>query len=259
VAEDRNLTPLILQVVLNGAVQMQGPLPLEHTVRYSGQITIGDNDCIQFDNVSSQESLFEASMEVASAAGMLLTNPFEKVQIDSIDVKIDVEPENKTASIWAVDVDQTTVCPGQTITASAVLRSYRSQEEIETIDIEIPKALTPGQHKILILGASEYKNFISGKAPHKFRASDLASLKTGLNRVLHYRRDKLYAVMTIPSSGIVIREHELGQLPPTKMLLMQDRKRLVLLEPYQAWAENSITTDKIIKGTAEIEITVERE
>ena len=64
--------------------------------------------------------------------------------------------------------------------------------------------------------------------------------------------------MPTPASGMVIRQHELGQLPGTKMLLMQDSKRLQPLEPYKAWTENHIELDTIVAGNAEIEITVKQ-
>ena len=144
------------------------------------------------------------------------------------------------------------------MTATVVLKTYRSQEEIVSIDLKVPDTLAPGKYTIQIIGSGRYRSFASGLAPHKFRAIDLPSLKTGLNRVLQYRRDKLYAVMETPASGLIIREHEMGQLPPTKMLLMQDSKRLIPLEPYKAWTENSITLDRIVQGGAEIQIEVKK-
>jgi hypothetical protein len=257
-AVDRDLTPVILEVALSGAVEMQGELPLEHTIRYSGKIVTDEDDILEFDDLSSQRRLLEVSTEFSSALGMLLNNPFKKITVDSIDVKVDVELGNSVTSVWAVNVDRTKVRPGERVTASVVLRPYRSLDETVEIDLKIPEKLDPGKYKILILGPSEYQSFASSMAPQKFRATDGVSLITGLKRVLQYRRDKLYAVMQIPSSGLVIRQNELAQLPPTKMLLMQDSKRLLPLEPYKAWAENSITLDKIVQGKAEIEITVER-
>jgi hypothetical protein len=200
----------------------------------------------------------DVSSEFSSALGMLLNNPFKKITVDSIDIKVDVETGNSTASVWAVNVNRTKVRPGETVTASVVLRSYRSLDESIEIDLKIPEKLEPGKYKILILGPSEYESFASSMAPHKFRATDAESLITGLNRVLQYRRDRLYAVMQTPSSGLILRQNELAQLPPTKMLLMQDSKRLLPLEPYKEWTENSLTLDKIVQGKAEIEITVER-
>lgn len=257
-AVDRQLTPLILQAALRGAVEMQGALPPEHTIRYSGSIVTDTNDKIEFNNLSSQRDLLEVVLEASSSVGMLLNNPFDNVRVDSIDIQVKVEPGNMTASVWAVNVNQTKIRPGDKVSASVVLRSYRSKEETVNIDLEIPKTLAPGKYKIEILGPSEYERFVTGTAPHMFRASDAASLKAVLSRILQYRRDQLYAVMQTPSTGLVIREDELGQLPPTKMLLMQDSKRLVRLEPYKMWTENSITLDKIVQGKAEIEITVER-
>jgi hypothetical protein len=256
-AVDPQMTPLILQVVLNGAAQMQARFPNEHTVHYSGRIVMDEDETIVFDNISSQRSLMEASMEVASALSMLLNNSFGKVNINSINMNMSIQPENVLASVWAVNVNQTNVRPGQTITATVVLKTYRSQEETVTIDLPIPKTLRPGKYTIQVAGFDGYQSFASGMAPHKFRATDLTSLKAGLNRVLQYRRDKLYAVMQTPSSGLIIRQHEMGQLPPTKMLLMQDSKRLLPLEPYKSWVESSITLDRIVQGRAEIEITVE--
>lgn len=256
-AVDPDLTPLILQVVLNGAVAMRGSFPTEHTVCYSGSIVVDGGDQIEFDNISSQRAISEVSMQVSSAVAMLLNNPFEEAKIDSVTIEVQLEPENRTASIWAVQVNQTTVHPGQTVTAMVTLKTYREEEESVKIDLKIPETLEPGNYQIQVLGPAEYQSFASSMAPHKFRATDLASLKTGLNRILQYRRDKLYAVMSTPSTGLIIRQHEMGQLPPTKMLLMQDSKRLLPLEPYKAWTENSITLDRIVRGRAEIALTVE--
>ena len=257
-AIDRSMTPMILQIALDGVATMKGPLPLEHTVRYSARIVLAGGQSIVVDNVSSGRQISQMARELYSAVSLLLANPFEEVEIESIDVKMNIEAVNTTASIWAVDVNQTTVRPGQTVTASVVLRSYRSQEETVTIDLKIPDTLRPGNYKMQILGGADYQSFVSKMAPQKFLSVDLTSLKAALGRLFEYRRDRLYAVMQIPASGVVIRQHELGQLPGTKMLLMQDSKRLQPLEPYKAWTENHIELDTIVAGNAEIEITVKQ-
>jgi hypothetical protein len=257
-AVDQVVTPMILQAVLDGAANMQGPMPLEHTIRYSGQIALDGGESIAIDNVSSDRQTSEMGREFYSAVSLLLNNPFGEVDINSIDVKMSMEPVNTTASVWAVDVSRTHVHPGQTITAAVVLRSYRLEEQTVTIDLKIPETLAPGNYKVQILGADDYQSFVSKMAPQKFSAVDLKSLKTALSTLLRYRRDRLYAVVEIPASGVVIRQHELGQLPGTKTLLMQDSKRVQPLEAYRAWAENHIAMDMIVQGTAEIEIIVKQ-
>ncbi|MHC5122152.1 MAG: hypothetical protein ACYSO7_11700 [Planctomycetota bacterium] len=257
-AVDQSVTPMILQVVLDGAANMQGPMPLEHTIRYSGQVTLPGGESIVIDNISSDRQTSEMGRDFYSAVSLLLNNPFGEVNINSVDVTMIMEPVNKTASVWAVDVNRTDVYPGQTITASVTLRSYRLEEQTVMISLEIPKTLAPGNYKVQILGADDYQSFVSKMAPQKFRAVDMNSLKTALNTLLGYRRDRLYVVMETPASGVVIRQHELGQLPGTKTLLMQDSKRLQPVEAYKAWAQNDITMDMIVQGSAEIEITVKQ-
>nr|MBC8503612.1 hypothetical protein [Chloroflexota bacterium] len=114
-AVDQAVTPMILQMVLDGAANMQGPMPIEHTICYSAQIALAGGESIVIDNVSSDRQTSEIGREFYSAVGLLLSNPFGEVNINSIDVKMRMEPVNTTASIWAVDVSRTHVRPGQTI------------------------------------------------------------------------------------------------------------------------------------------------
>lgn len=257
-AQDRSLTPMILQVALTGAGQMQGALPFEHTVRYSGQIGLNGADPIAFENVSSGQNLADVVMDTYSTVGLLMNNPFEEAKIESINVKMTIEPKNMAASIWAVNVSNTRVKPGQTISAKVALKSYRTLQETVAMDFTVPEDLGPGKYMLQIMGAQQYQAFVNKMAPQKFRAFDMTTLRTGLSDLLAYRRDRLYAVMAVPSTGIVFRQHELRDLPPTKMLLMQDSKRLEPLEPYRAWTESSMKLDKIVQGGAQIELTVEQ-
>lgn len=257
-AQDRTLTPMILQVALTGAGEMQGTLPYEHTVRYSGSIGLNGGQALRIDNVSSGQNLSDVVMDTYSAVGLLMNNPFEEARIESIDVKMTIEPKNMAASIWSVNVSNTRVRPGQTVSADIALKSYRTLEERVTMDFTVPDNLPAGKYMLQIMGAQQYQAFVTKMAPQRFRAFDMGSLRSGLSDLLAYRRDRLYAVMAVPSTGLVIRRHELSNLPPTKMLLMQDAKRLEPLEPYRGWAENSKPVDKIVQGTAQIELTVEQ-
>jgi hypothetical protein len=130
--------------------------------------------------------------------------------------------------------------------------------EHASIDFTVPDNLAPGKYILQIMGAQSYQAFVNKMAPQKFKTCDLVSHLAGLRHLMTYRRDRLYAVMTVPSTGLVFRQHELGNLPPTKMLLMQDSKRLAPLEPWRGWAENCVTIDKIVQGAAQIELIVEQ-
>jgi hypothetical protein len=85
----------------------------------------------------------------------------------------------------------------------------------------------------------------------------LPTLHSALQGIFDYRRNRLYCVMQVPATGLVMRQHELADLPPTKMLLMQDSKRIIPVEPYQNWVESGIEIDRIVDGEIKVELTVE--
>lgn len=256
-ASDRTYTPLVLQVALNGAALLDGALPPEHTVRYESRVHIKGREPLILNNMTSGQGTSEVEQNLYSIAALALNNPFKALDIESIDATIEITSGDRSAAVRAMDVSQTEVKPGQTISVTVTMLSFRSEESTAVIDFKVPEALPAGKYKLQVMGGGNYRRFVANLAPQRFRAVDSESLMQALRRVVDFRNDGLYAVMPIPATGIVIGQHELPQLPQTKMLLMQDPKRLRPVSAYRDWAENRIALDKIVQGGAEIEITVE--
>ena len=256
-AVDRNYTPRILMTALAGAGLMQGSLPYEETVTYQGKIKVQGLDPIQIDNISSGKGLTPMASGISSAVGLLLNNPFQETVVESIEANMQITPEDRVSSVWAADLSQTTLKPGQTVSVRVTLRSRRAEETAVKLSLAIPKNLPKGKYSLQVLGPVQYQKYVSEMAPHRFRALDMATLHTALQDLLKLRQDRLHIVMQVPSTGLVLRQHELADLPPTKMLLMQDSKRLGQIEPYKNWIENSVEVDRIVDGTVKVELTVE--
>jgi hypothetical protein len=256
-AVDRNYTPRILMAALDGAGQMQGELPFEHAVTYECKIAVHGLKPIQIHNISSGQGLMQAISETGSATGLLLNNPFEEVAIESIEADFEITPEDRLSSVWSADVSQTTLKPGQSVSVGVTLKSRRAEEKVVNLSLDIPADLPKGQYTLQVLGPAQYQQFVRQTAPQQFLAVDITTLHAALQNIFKKRRDRLYVVMQVPSTGVVIRQHELADLPPSKMLLMQDAKRLIPVEPYKNWVENSIEIDRIVDGEVKIELTVE--
>jgi hypothetical protein len=256
-AVDRNYTPMILQLALDGAALLQGDLPSEHTVAYEAAVNIKGREPLVLKNVSSGQGPSEIEQNLYSITSLAMNNPFEAMEIESIDATMTIMPEDRTASIRAVDVSRTRVKPGETIAISVSMLSFRSEPFKTTIDFKVPETLAAGTYSLQVMGGANYRRFSSNLAPQRFRAFDADTLVQALRRVNSFRNDGLYAVMPIPATGIVLQQYELPQLPQTKMLLMQDVKRLRSAAAYQDWTESRTPLEHIVQGTAEIEITVE--
>jgi len=257
-AVDRLRTPLMLQTAIIAAISMHGSLPPEHTLRYKGRADIAGYGQIAFENISSGQQYTEIASEALSIAALLLTNPYEKIEINDLDFDIRITPDNRRTVIRTVNIADSSVKPGETITASVLLQSHLSQLSLKRIDITVPPDLAPGNYEITIAGGYDYEKFVRKVASYKFTAYDAPTLVGTLGYLLSIRRDRLYIAMALPSSGVVIKRAELPHLPATKALLLSDEKRTIPTQKYGRWIENSMDVGLVVVGSQRIKITVEK-
>ncbi len=257
-AVDRLRTPIMLQSAIIAAISMHGSLPPEHTLRYKGHVDIVGYGKIAFENISSGRRYSEIASEALSIAGLLLTNPYEKIEINDLAFDIKITPDNSRAVIRTVNITDNSVKPGETITASVLLQSHLSQLSLSRIDITVPRDLAPGSYEITIAGGYDYEKFIRKTASYKFMAYDAPTLVKTLGYLLSIKRDRLYIAMALPSTGVVIKRAELPHLPATKALLLSDEKRTIPTEKYQQWIANSIDVGRVVVGSKQIKITVKQ-
>ena len=249
---------MMLQSVIIAAISMQGSLPPEHTLRYKGRVDIAGYGEIAFENISSGRRYSEIASEALSIAGLLLNNPYERVEINNLDFDIEITAENSRTVIRTVNITDSSVKPGETITASVLLQSYLSQLSLKRIDITVPRDLVPGSYEITIAGGYDYEKFVRKVASYKFMAYDTPTLVKTLGDLLSIKRDRLYIMMALPSSGVVIKRAELPHLPATKALLLSDEKRTIPTQKYQRWITNSIDVGLVVVGSQQIKITVKK-
>jgi hypothetical protein len=240
-------------------------LPPEHTVEY--KINIGAKDAephsgtpygVTFENVSSGLGLNELVSECYNAVGLLMNNPYGRVDIESIDCEVRIMPTSIVSHIWSLDLSDLTVKPGRSIEITAVLESVLAGKKKYQWSLEIPQELPPGKYELTICGERDYEQFLVKAAPQRFVAQSVPSLIEALNNSLQIGRDKLYCLLTLPSSGVIIERAELPDLPATKALLFADTKRALTVRPYAHWLERDLKTGSVVMDKKTVQITVEK-
>jgi len=257
-ANNRMLSPFYLRMAVAGAASQLGDLPPEHLVEYKVDIDIKDAESVTFENVSSGMDLNELVMECYSSVGLLMNNPYEEVDIESIDIDIRITPRSVVSHIWSVDLSDSKVKAGRSIEINAVLESVLAGKKQYQWTLEIPEDLAPGKYQLTVGGYRDYEQFLVKAAPHRFIAQSLPSLIDALNNSLQIGRDKLYCLLTLPPGGVIIETAELPDLPETKALLMQDTKRTLRVRPYSHWLERSLKTGTVLIDKRVLQITVEK-
>jgi len=262
---NRMLSPFYLRMAVTGAASQLGDLPTEHMIEYRVDIGIKDavlgtpcGESVTWENVSSGMGLNDVVMECYSAIGLLMNNPYQEVDIESIDIDIRIIPRSIISHIWSVDLSDSKVKAGRSIEVSAVLESVLAGKKQYQWTLEIPEDLVPGKYQLTVGGYRDYEQFLVKAAPHRFIAQSLPSLIEALNNSLQISRDKLYCLLALPPGGVIIEKAELPDLPATKVLLLQDTKRVLRIRPYSHWLERNLQTGTIVIDKRVLQITVEK-
>jgi len=257
-ANNRTLSPFYLRMAVAGAASQLGDLPPEHLVEYKVDIGVKDAESVTFENVSSGMGLNELVMECYSSVGLLMNNPYQEVDIESIDIDIRITPRSVVSHIWSVDLSDSKVKAGRSIEINAVLESVWLPKKQYQWTLEIPEDLAPGKYQLTVSGYRDYEQFLVKAAGHRFIAQNLPGLIDALNNSLQIGRDKLYCLLALPAGGVIIEKAELPDLPATKALLLQDTKRVLRVRPYSHWIERNLETGTIVIDKKVLQITVEK-
>ncbi len=258
-AVNQILTPMILPMVVNGAALMVGNLPPEHMIEYDVNIRPKNAETISFKNVSTAFGLMEVAKESGGTVALLMNNPYEKVDINSIDLNIRIAPKNIISHIWSVDLADTKVKTGKKISADIIVESYLGGKKKYQVSLPVPQDLPPGKYDFMVMGGYSYREFLVKNEPYKFIAQNMPNLISAINDFLNIRKDKLYCVLSLPPAGLAVEKAELPDLPATKALILADPKRTLKTQPHPNWVQSAIDTDTITIDSKTLEITVEKQ
>src|SRR5439155_17797233 len=68
----------------------------------------------------------------------LIGNDYEKIEIDGVDLTITAAEEPKTATVERVWLDDPRPRAGRTVPLKVLLRTYRGEDVVRTLPIDIP-------------------------------------------------------------------------------------------------------------------------
>ena len=255
---NRLLTPFYLRVAVAGAAFQLGEFPLEHTVEYRVAIDLKGGESVSFENVSSDKALNDLILESYGAVGLLMNNPYERVDIESIAFDIRILPKSRVSHLWSVEMSDTKVKAGENVDIEVVVESVLASKKKFRCSLEVPENLAPGTYELTVCGPRDYERFLIKMAPHRFIAQNFPDLVHALNNSLQISRGKLYFLLTLPPRGIIVENAELPDLPATRTLIFRDSKRALRILPYSRWLERNVDIDTIVIDKSVLPVVVEK-
>jgi hypothetical protein len=212
-AVDDILTPLILNAGVSAILSAQERGLGESTIEVTGRINVKGEQAFVINRrfAGPQAPIFAASAASVPLAALLRAD-FAGANVNSINLDIKAIDGSKNATIERVALDRLQARAGDTIEATVYERTEAGQEVVQRVPVVVPAKATPGQLTLTIGDG----NAVQKDSPViHFTPRTAGELVSAYNQLK--RSDRLYAVLTRRTDGLIIGANEMPNVPPSML------------------------------------------
>ena len=225
------------------------------TFSVRGKAIVKKHDAIALNNLfSGEQASMAAAAYVVAPITYLLGNDYEKVDVEGVEVTIGTTEEPRTATLQRVWLDDSRPRAGRRVPLKVLFRTYRGEEIVRTLPIDIP-ANASGSLSLLVsdgarLGLAEQRE---ARLPQP-RSVDqmIKSLNKGR------RNNTLYVKLLGSDAGAVVNGELLSSLPPSVLGVLEGDRNGGNFNPLHSatLGEWELATEHAVTGSRTLTITV---
>jgi hypothetical protein len=220
-----------------------------------GKASVKKHDDITFNNLfAGDQSSMNAAAYVVAPVTYLMGNDYEKVDVEGVDITFATAEEPKTATLERVWLDDPRPRAGRSVPLKVLFRTYRGEEVVRTLPIEIP-ANASGSLSILVsdgqrLGQTEQRE---ARTPQPRSVDQMIK---ALNKAR--RNNILYVKLLGTDAGAVVNGELLSSLPPSVLGVLEGDRNGGNFNPLHSAtiAEWELPTEHAVAGSRTLTISV---
>ena len=220
-----------------------------------GKASVKKHDDITFNNLfAGDQSSMNAAAYVVAPVTYLMGNDYEKVDVEGVDITFATAEEPKTATLERVWLDDPRPRAGRSVPLKVLFRTYRGDEVVRTLPIEIP-ANASGSLSILVsdgqrLGLTEQRE---ARTPQPRSVDQMIK---ALNKAR--RNNILYVKLLGTDAGAVVNGELLSSLPPSVLGVLEGDRNGGNFNPLHSAtiAEWELSTEHAVAGSRTLTISV---
>jgi len=256
VVRDQLFTPLMMYSALLNTLASYERQFGTATYAVQGQAVVKNHDALVFDNLFSggDSPSMGASSYIVTPLTALMANDYEVVEVERLDLTIKSAEEPRTATLERVWIDDPRPRAGRTVPVKVLLRTYRGEDILQTVPIDIP-AHVSGSLTLMVsdgqrLGQAELRE---ARSPQPRTVPQL--LRT-LNR--GRRNNIVYVKLLSADAGAVINGERLSSLPPSVLAVLEADRSGGSFNPLHSatLGEWEISTAHAVSGIRTLTIAV---
>jgi hypothetical protein len=255
---DQLFTPLLAYVAMFntlGSYERQygaSSFTVKSQARIKGHGALTVEDVFTGDN-----PILGAATAVAGPLSMLLANDIEPVSLEGLDISITSAETPRSATIERVWLDDVRPRAGKTIPLKVLTRSYRGEEKISAVPIEIP-ANVSGDLSILVTDGRQLNAMEQRDLRRSLQPQSVAQILRVLNDTR--RNNRLYIRLLTGTPGAVVNGEALTALPPSVLAVLEGDRNGGSFTPIRSATvgEWELRMDSAVSGSRLLTISVER-
>ena len=215
---------------------------------------------------------FAAVSELEQILTLLQFNPFNPVDVKSVDLWVDVTPNHQTAKLDRIFLKESKFEPGDTVEVSAVLKPFKGEKTIESIKLQLPKNMPNGSMSLQVLGGamsymaagpeegsgSAYSMMAGPPGAGQPIMPSIENLPQLINKFLERNKsNELVARIVLPKPLLSIAGEKLSGLPQSIADAMRSPKATALGSERDE-IKAVLPTDWVITGAQRLTISVQK-
>lgn len=260
VVQDDLFTPLTVYASVLSVLQAQE--------RAAGASTVALDATVNFTSIPAMrlQDQFAAGQPGALAAGLVgsaisfvMNNEFRRVSLESVTVNLVAKEAQETATIDRAWLERDGPArPGTTIPLKVALQTFRGQDVVLSIPIEIPAGISPGRYVILASDGEGLSQAEQREMRQAFVPKSLDQIVRAVNAIR--RSTQIYVRLQRFEEGAAVSGTLLPGLPPSMMQVLsgsEGGEPVVKTATTVVWsAEQSV--DFSLKGARFLALQIER-
>jgi hypothetical protein len=222
VVRDQLFTPLLTYLTVVNTLNSYEREFGASSFTVKGRALVARHDEIAFEDLfTGDQPSIGAAAYIASPLAFLLTNDFEPVQIDAVDLTITSSETPRTAELERVWLDTPSVRPGQTVPVKVLVRNYRGDEVTHTVPVTVPVNAT-GSLTLLVADGLRLSQWEQRETRQGLQAHDVAQMVRAFNRAR--KNNRLYVRLVSNDAGAVVSGEPLGALPASVLAVLDGER-----------------------------------
>jgi hypothetical protein len=254
---DQLFTPLLAYVAMFNTL---GSYERQHgaaTMAVKSRARLGGHGVLTVEDVYATENpILGASQAVAAPLAMMLGNNIAAVAVEGLDVTVTATETPQTATIERVWLDDIRPRAGRTVQLKVLTRSYRGEEKISTVPLEIP-AHAPRELTVLVSDGRQLNAIEQREMRGALQPQTIAQLVKVLNDTR--RNNRIYVRLLTGRAGAVVNGEAMTALPPSVLAVLEADRNGGSFTPIRSapLGEWEIATDSAVNGSRVLTINLE--